>query len=65
MEFHLKIAMRNKEDFPPSFTFIDRKSHGEKHALFEHSSMLSLNTLHEDCPPERIRIQSQNMKRQV
>ena len=30
--------MRNKEDFPPRFTFIDRKSHGEKHALFEHSA---------------------------
>lgn len=35
MEFHLKIAMKNK-DFPPNFTFI--KSHVEKHALFEQSA---------------------------
>lgn len=36
MEFYLKIAMKNKEDFPPNFTFI--KSHVEKHALFEQSA---------------------------
>ena len=38
METHLKIAMRNKEDLPPSFSVLDRKSHGEKHALFEQST---------------------------
>ena len=38
METVLKIAMRNKEDLPPSFSFLDRKSHGEKRALFEQST---------------------------